>query len=177
MKGFTMSEVDEAISRAFREFMSPYGMGAALEGLPSHGALSFGGPEQGVYVLDALTRTVQANLEEYDGATGDERALALGRVQLFWMMLKGFIYSAVSAGEGQGLISVLAQHPDVVGRAKEVLSEGFDLISTTGEVATPAWRQGEHGALMLPTVELIAELETAIKQALEYESKRRGWLS
>ena len=55
----------------------------------------------------------------------------LGRVELWWMFTKGFVWSMLQASAGCGIPRDLLEHPEIVESTVQALRFGLELLTET----------------------------------------------
>lgn len=153
---------------------SPYVIGASLHALPTTGAGGFGIDDQGVYLLKSWVGDLLADLRTYNemqvSQVNREDAKVretLGRIELKWMMLKGFVYSMLSTTQGRNLPAMLVSRLDLVRELERALVDGLTALQPK-HPQTPQW--GGIGPCEIettPTLDLTRKLWRRMKREQE----------
>lgn len=159
---------NEVRSDAAREwFGSVCAIGEAMHGRGANGCGAFSMGTQSMYVADALAQAVLAAINDHQSATVDEDAvLALGRIELFWALLKGFTFGAVSAPLSR-LTAMLGSNAAIVERIDRALQAGLEVLKGTDAAAHRWGSKDRAGSEHITTDELLRKLRERIDQERE----------
>jgi hypothetical protein len=166
---------------AVQWFGGAYAVGASLHALPLPGG-AFGTKDQPVYVLKALVEVLKRDIADYEDArlidqdSTSSREL-LGRIQLWWGLVKGYTYDMIGTHQGRIVVAMLVRHPELVEDLKAVLVQGRDLTSPDLPV-TPTWGHRTDCLLgqeiaEIPTSELIELLDARLDTERELSDPTR----
>jgi hypothetical protein len=161
---------------------SPFAIGATLFNRPLTGSGGFGMHGQSLYFLKALVGTLNHELAYFSGKTSIASTTgsaneARGRVQLWWMLLKGYVYAMLDTELGLSVPAMMLEHPELIADLKQVLLRALNVLQKTDAQSTPSW--GGSSACVLgilvettPTGDLIAKLDTRLAAEQHHEDMR-----
>ncbi len=127
---------------AVQWFGGMHAVGASLHALPLPGG-SFGLDDQPVYVLKALVEVLKRDIADYEDASLVDQGSflsreLLGRIQLWWGLIKGYTYDMVHTYQGKIVVAMLVKYPSLTDDLRTVLAQGLEL-GNSGQPVTPAW--------------------------------------
>lgn len=129
--------------KVIESYGTPMAIGYSLEAQPAlGGGLGFGGKGQSIWVADAFAQALLYSVNVYDeiiDPASDESKVELGRIRLWWMLLKGFTYSLAHRYSGLQTLPELADHPEMFERIKQALTIGLERLRTADIETTPKW--------------------------------------
>lgn len=154
-----------------KNYGSPMAIGYSLEAGGGFGGIGFGAQGQSIWVADALAEALLHAVNVYDeiiDPASDAAKIELGRIRLWWMLLKGFAYSLAHRRQGMPTLPTLVDHPEMLELIKQALTIGLDRLSAASIETTPKW-VGVHSGINskvknMPTPELIELLEKRVDE-------------
>ncbi len=121
-----------------------HAVGASMEALPLNGGGAFGIDGQGVYALKAIALALKHELSElsrYEAESPDNTVAVeetRARIEFWWSLLKGFVYSMLQTKTGTNIPAMLLQHPDAVSLIKAGLKAGL-IVLLEQKPQQPKW--------------------------------------
>ncbi len=156
LPGDVIAEVRSRLGRVW--FGSYFAMGAQLADPPVYAADRH--PEA---IADLLARAVADGIHDYHQAPDKMAgAPALFRMDVAWILLKGFVYGLVHSPQHT---QSLAPYPEIAGRVKQALTDGLAFSNDhSAELGNP-WMSGDEATAAIvatSTPELLASLQNYI---------------
>ena len=159
-------------------FGGPLAIGASMYRLPTPWE-GFGSGDEMLHVVDTLAMAVfstTTDLDVINRTDEDEFRSALMSLDLFWQLLKGYIWAGVDEGLNGPLPGMLAGDPNtwagsVWERAKDMLVRGRDALDATAVDGEHPAGFAQHGGqlsrdiLGVPVEDLIRLMDDCIEQA------------
>jgi hypothetical protein len=151
---------------AVQWFGGPFAVGASLYALPLPGGIGRDG--QILYFLKAMVGNLRLDLDAYRDLSDDTETSqeTLGRIMLWWTLIKGFTYGMLNA-TGSNIPAMLLNHEALITDLKAVLTEGVEVVNRPGRAMTPQWGSRRDCRLHqdvaeTPTPELLAALDNRL---------------
>lgn len=153
---------------------SPYAAGAALVECPFRDGQVYG-YDNGPALLETLAYDVLQAVGQCQGVDLDNPELpkALGRLNLRWCMLKGFVLQMLQSPHvGAGLMAQVAKAQELHEPVSTALTVGLNVLKDIDVVHEPKWQshggEVDQAIATTPTDELLTQFREAITRNLEF---------